>query len=294
MSRNTRDDINHNETKEQKSVPAEAGSDPVSTEADKLTEKQKSALTNLLSRMADETAPGITVLDDGELEKIRVDHPDQQLGRQLIMEALGTGNRHFYHGLLLQLAKACSTGPEINEIQTNFILSTITSPNPKDIFATLLKAQMATVHNAAMECLGKVFSATAPALLDSAERAANKFLRTYVMLADALTRLEARAEPTVNVGTVNVAQVSQAIVGNVIQNEKPRANAQDKLPATAPPALPDAKSAAMPIIEGSRECAPVPAERSLPRFRPPGQRRSPITDQNRRRAVSVQRHRKST
>jgi hypothetical protein len=50
----------------------------------------------------------------------------------------------------------------------------------------------------------------------------NKLVRSYVILWDALSRHQAGAEPTVNVGTVNVvAQGSQAIVGNVTQNQTP-------------------------------------------------------------------------
>jgi hypothetical protein len=258
-----------NEITVEKSAPADTGSHPIGARVDRLTEAQKGALAHVLSRLDAETAPGIRVLNDDQTSRMAENHPDPRLGRLLIMEALGTGNQHFYHGLLLQLAKACSTGPEIDEMQTNFLLSVVTSSNPKDIFATLLKAQMAAVHNAAMNCLGKLVSEDSPPLLDSAERAANKLLRTYVILGDALARLQARAEPTVNVGTVNLVQGTQAVVGAVIQNETP---------AAASPAFPDATVATMPIVEESPECAAVPAERSRPRFRPATRRCRPITD----------------
>jgi len=65
-------------------------------------------------------------------------------------------------------------------------------------------------------------------------------------------------EQKVTVQHVSVQEGGQAIVGNVTQS--PREPAPEKV-AASPPALTDARTAPMPIIEEAKEGVRIPAQR---------------------------------
>jgi hypothetical protein len=79
---------------------------------------------------------------------------------------------------------------------------------------------------------------------DSAERAFNKLARTFATQMEALKRYRTGGEQRVTVQHVSVSEGGQAIVGNVTQGQR------ETVPeaATSPPALTDARTAPMEIL----------------------------------------------
>ena len=68
-----------------------------------------------------------------------------------MMEAFGTGDLDFMHGMLRQLVNAASSrGQPPNETDLNFMLAVIKDIKPRDQFECMLAAQIAAVHMVAM------------------------------------------------------------------------------------------------------------------------------------------------
>ncbi len=166
MKQKIRRDIqNHQETTKPESAIADTSADR--RKVSDLIDQQKNALRNVDSRVGTETAPGLKVSQGDDGFSIAIDHPDQQIGRQLLMDAMGTENVHFCNGLLPQLVDAGSTNL-VSQTQTNFMLAVITSSNPDKQFEVMCKALMAASFNAAMDCHSKALRAFSPSQLDSA------------------------------------------------------------------------------------------------------------------------------
>ena len=245
---------NSQETAKQKSVKVDTSAD-----------LRNSALSKQQMNAVPETAPGLKIFNNKDGFGVEIDHPDQQIGRRVLMDAMGTGSVDFCNGLLPQLVRAASHDVA-DQTETNFLLSVITSKNPDGHFVTMGKALMAASFNAAMDCHSKALRACSPAQLDSASRAARQFEKSYMDMWDTLDRHQGRGVSTVNVETVNVSQGSQAIVGNVIKPETPHLHDTKTAPSTL--ALPDQRIEPMPIInEKEKEGASLVRIR-LNRFRP--------------------------
>jgi hypothetical protein len=142
-----------------------------------------------------------------EPPKIVPDHPDQEIGWALLMNALGTADRDFLNGLLGQLARVNDDGLELNFHGLNFMLSVIKGLEPRNQLEAMIGAHLAVIQVAFMKtarCLTfteNVFQHDSVAL--------NKLSRTFVMLVDTLYRSRTDAPQTVQ--NVSVA----AIVANV-------------------------------------------------------------------------------
>jgi hypothetical protein len=194
-------------------------------------------------------APRVKVEDN----KISVDHPDAAIGYLLMQNALGTVDDAFMHGLLKQLAGASSGGKEVDEASLNFMVSVIKGNEPRDQLETMLVAQMAAIHMAAMKFARQLGQVENLPQQDSAQRAFNQLVRTFVTQMEALKRYRSGGEVTVH--HVSVSEGGQAIVGNVTQN--PRETASYKAPES-PPALTHSKVPAMEMVgEPSRQAIPV-------------------------------------
>jgi hypothetical protein len=174
------------------------------------------------------------------------------------MKALGTGDWDFYRGILHQITDR-GLGREVVVEEVNFMLSVIEGFEPRNQFETMLAAQMAAVHVAAMKLAAELLCFESWPQRDNAERAFSRLTRTFAMQMETLMRLRADGAQTVT--HVSVNDNAQAIVGNVTQT--PRENVLDKIAAASPPALTDNKTAPMPIMEEGKERAPV-----LVRYRP--------------------------
>jgi hypothetical protein len=160
-------------------------------------------------------SPRMKVSKHGDVATISPDHPEPEIGRSLLMEAVGTANPYFLDGLLGQLANATTQGGAVDERGLNFMLAVVKGVEPKDQVEAMLAAQMAAVHNATMTFARRLAYVETIPQQDSAERAFNKLARTFVSQVEALKRYRSGGEQTVRVEHVTVNEGGQAIVGNV-------------------------------------------------------------------------------
>jgi len=221
----------------------------------KVTAAERTAVDRHFARREAKPSVRLKVSKNGSAAQIGVDHPDEQIGLALVMEALASADWDFVHGILNQLGKASAQGQEdIDERKFNFMLSVIKGIEPRDQLEAMLAAQMAAVHVTTM-----TFARVAPANII----AFNKLTHTFVMQMEALKRYRVGAEQKVTLQHVSVAEGGQAIVGNVTQ--APRENGQEKATqekaATPPPRRPDTNVVPMPIMGKSKEHGPLPVRR---------------------------------
>ncbi|CAN7260069.1 hypothetical protein LJR220_001150 [Bradyrhizobium sp. LjRoot220] len=163
---------------------------------------------------------------------VSIDHPDPELGEQLMADALGVPDRDAMHGILRQLVKASVSGKKPDAVNLAFMISMVESIKPRDSIEAMLVAQMVSVHVMAMRCVYHLAGANA-ARHDSAVRALGMLARTFPAQVEALTRYRNKGEPAITVQNVSVGDGGKAIVGNVTQHagvivsEKSPASAQD-------------------------------------------------------------------
>jgi hypothetical protein len=135
------------------------------------------------------------------------------------------------------------------------MVSVIKGIEPRDQVESMLAAQMAAVHMAMLRFIQHLPRIENLPQQDGAERAINKFARTFAAQMEALKRYRTGGEQKVTVQHVSVSEGGQAIVGNVAQN--PREAAPQSAP-TAPPALTHSSVPPMEMVEkSSRKPSPV-------------------------------------
>ena len=148
-----------------------------------------------------------------------IDHPDSELGEQLMADALGVADRDAMHGILRQLVKASVNGERPDEVNLSFMISTVKSIKPRDSVEAMLVTQMVSVHVMAMRCAHQLANADDIARHDSAARALGRLARTFPAQIEALNRYRSHGEPAITVQNVSVRDGGKAIVGNVTQHE---------------------------------------------------------------------------
>ncbi|UVK39928.1 hypothetical protein LHFGNBLO_001343 [Mesorhizobium sp. AR10] len=144
-----------------------------------------------------------------------VDHPDPDLGYELLAEAVGADTGTFLAGTLDSLAKAAQVGNVVREGDMNYALSMVCGLRPKDQIEATLGVQMAAIHMATMNAAMFMGQAKTWELREAQERALNRLARTFVAQVEALKRYRSKGEQRVIVERVNVEKGGQAIVGNV-------------------------------------------------------------------------------
>ncbi len=174
-------------------------------------------------------APRIKLLSHG----FSIDHPDPELGEQLMANALGVADRDAMHGILRQLVKASVSGENPDEVNLSFMISMVKSIKPRDSIEAMLVAQMVSVHVMAMRCAHHLANADDLAQHDSAARALGRLTRTFPAQIEALNRYRSQGEPAITVQNVSVGDGGKAIVGNVTQHA--RVIVSDKKAAAAAP-----------------------------------------------------------
>ena len=120
-------------------------------------------------------APRIKLLSHG----FSIDHPDPEIGEQLMVNAMGVADREAMHGILRQLVKASVSGESPDEVNLSFMISMVKSIKPRDSIEAMLVAQMVSVHVMAMRCAHHLASADDIAQHDSAARALGRLARTF-------------------------------------------------------------------------------------------------------------------
>jgi len=172
-------------------------------------------------------APRIKLLSHG----FSIDHPDPEIGEQLMADTLGVADREAMHGILRQLVKASVSGESPDEVNLSFMISMVKSIKPRDSIEAMLVAQMVSVHVMAMRCAHHLANADDLAQHDSAARALGRLARTFPAQIEALNRYRSHGEPAITVQNVSVGDGGKAIVGNVTQHA--RVIVSDKSPASA-------------------------------------------------------------
>jgi hypothetical protein len=160
-----------------------------------------------------------------------IDHPDPEIGEQLMADTLGVADREAMHGIIRQLVKASVSGERPDEVTLAFMLSMVKSIRPRDSVEAMLVAQMVSVHVMAMRCAHHLANADDLAQHDSAARALGRLARTFPAQIDALNRHRSHGEPAITVQNVSVGDGGKAIVGNVTQHA--RVIVSDKKAASA-------------------------------------------------------------
>ena len=159
-------------------------------------------------------APRIKLLPNG----IAIDHPDPELGEQLMAETLGVADGDAMHGILRQLARASVKGKKPDAVNLAFMISMVESIRPRDAVEAMLVTQMVSVHVMAMRCAQHLAGEQDVARQESAVRALSRLARTFPAQIEALNRYRDKREPAVTVQNVSVADGGRAIVGNVTQH----------------------------------------------------------------------------
>ena len=184
-----------------------------------------------------------------------IDHPDSELGEQLMADALGVADRDAMHGILRQLVKASVNGERPDEVNLSFMISMVKSIKPRDSVEAMLVAQMVSVHVMAMRCAYHLANAEDVARQDSAGRALGRLARTFPIQMEALNRYRNNGEPAITVQNVSVGDGGKAIVGNVTQHASVIVSEKCQVPAATA-----ARRVSMPdLSEWERE--PVDAKR---------------------------------
>ena len=145
-------------------------------------------------------APRIKLLSHG----FAIDHPDPELGEQLMANALGVADREAMHGIIRQLVKASVSGESPDEVNLAFMISMVKSIKPRDSIEAMLVAQMVSVHVMAMRCAHHLANADDLAQHDSAARALGRLARTFPAQIEALNRYRSHGEPAITVQNVSV------------------------------------------------------------------------------------------
>ena len=228
-----------------------------------------------------------------------IDHPDPELGEQLMANALGATDREAMDGILRQLVRASVSGGSPDEVNLSFMISMVKSIKPRDSVEAMLVAQMVSVHVMAMRCAHHLANADDLAQHDSAARALGRLARTFPAQIEALNRYRSHGEPAITVQNVSVGDGGKAIVGNVTQHAS--VIVSDKNPASAARNTPKARApgdGAIPLMPSGKrrhershqKYRPDAGEPALRRQNPP-RRRVPLAVGARQKALPHARRR---
>jgi hypothetical protein len=147
-----------------------------------------------------------------------IDHPDPELGEQLMADALGVADRDAMHGILRQLVRASVNGRKPDPVNLAFMLAMVESIRPRDAIEAMLVTQMVSVHVMAMRCAHHLACAEDVVQQESSGRALGRLARTFPAQIEALNRYRNHGAPAVTVQNVSVGDGGNAIVGNVTQH----------------------------------------------------------------------------
>lgn len=157
----------------------------------------------------------MTLKMDGDTLSVKFTRADPKVAALLLMADLGTMDAAFYSGITGQIARIGSRGQDLDEANSNFLLSVVRSVQPRDELEALLAVQMGAIHAATMMMARRLNHVQTLPQQDAAERALNKLARTYALQMEALKRYRSKGEQRVIVERVTVNKGGQAIVGAV-------------------------------------------------------------------------------
>jgi hypothetical protein len=171
--------------------------------------------------------------DRGSSRRFYADHSDENGNRYRLADVFGTRSLQFVNSMLKGVGRATEDHSESNgfgpgrtdQLAFNAALAAIGGVRPKDEIESMLAAHMAVANIALLDLVARTREAAAGHLyhgeagtrrLEVLGNLTNKFMRTYTMQCDALTRKRRKvSEQRVTVKHVHVHPGGQAIVGNV-------------------------------------------------------------------------------
>jgi hypothetical protein len=141
----------------------------------------------------------------------------------------GTSNRDSTLALTKQVVGLLppSAPGKLDSQNVKWALATIYGIGPKDELEGLLAVQMVGVHSLAMECLSRASRCQTMEGLDADINQATKLLRTFTAQMETLNRHRGKVGQQMVVGSVNVNDGGQAIVGPVRQGGPGKASSED-------------------------------------------------------------------
>jgi hypothetical protein len=159
------------------------------------------------------------------------DHSDEEGHQYRLADAFGTRSLQFVHSMLKGLGHA-TADPSLNmgfgpaspdQVAFNAALAVIDGVRPKDEIEAMLAAHMAVANVVLLELIARTRGAVAGhryegngiKRLDVLGNLTTKFMRTYTMQVEALTRKRRKGQQKIWVKHVHVYAGGQAIVGNV-------------------------------------------------------------------------------
>jgi hypothetical protein len=159
------------------------------------------------------------------------DHSDEEGHRYRLADTFGTRSLEFVHAMLNGLGKATAnhsldsdfSPAPANQVEFNAALAVISGVRPKDELEAMLAAYMAVTNIVLLELVARTRGSIAGhryegdgiKRLDVLGNLTNKFMRTYTMQVEALTRKRRKGEQSIKVKHVHVYAGGQAVVGNV-------------------------------------------------------------------------------
>jgi hypothetical protein len=159
------------------------------------------------------------------------DHCDEEGHRYRLVDTFGTRSLEFVRAMLDGLGNATAdhsldydfSPGRSNQVAMNAALAVISGVRPKDEIEAMLAAHMALTNIALLELFRRTrgvianhrYEGDGIKRLDVLCNLTNKFMRTYTMQVEALSRKRRKGEQNIKVKHVHVYAGAQAIVGNV-------------------------------------------------------------------------------
>jgi len=186
------------------------------------------------------------------------DHSDEDGHRYRLADTFGTRSLQFVYSMLNGLGHATAdhcqdhgfSPGSPDQVAFNAALAVIAGVQPKDEIEAMLAAHMAVTNIALLELVartrgviaGHPYEGNGIKRLDVLGNLTNKFMRTYTMQVEALSRKRRKGDQNITVKHVHVHAGGQAIVGNVSHrggrgltknDQQPYEHAEEK-PTTRP------------------------------------------------------------
>jgi hypothetical protein len=160
----------------------------------------------------------------GKAPKVVQISPDERPGK---LKAIGgSASDHFNNTLVNQAISSlwrAHSDSAVLDVQYGATISALMGIHPADEIEGMLAAQMVATHNAAMECYRRAMLSeqTFEGRRENVNQA-NKLVRSYATLMEALNRHRGKGQQRVTVEHVHVHRGGQAIVGTVQGGGAPR------------------------------------------------------------------------
>jgi hypothetical protein len=202
-----------------------------------------------------------------------VDLTDPRMMTGKLKNLSGSNDDAWTNGLLNQVLNAApvqKSDPIAMQKAVQSNATAIVGLSPRHEVEGMLAAQMVAMHNAAMECMRRVWTGQTIPAAQFYMNAALRLSRTYASHLETLDKHRGGGQQKVTVEHVHVHQGGQAIVGNVThqgvgqpQQIEGRPDAKDlALSHLAALPSPDPQRDALPIPQSEREEAMQDARRS--------------------------------